>query len=83
VLKIKKTLSERITDADDRGGRYLADANEAAERGDQKKAEMLYEKTNTGLIARTIFVKTIERFLSNGLKDGNLRGVGGQMASVL
>lgn len=42
--KPKKSLSERIADADDRGGRYLADANEAAERGNHKKAEELYEK---------------------------------------
>ena len=39
-----KTLSEKIADADERGGRYLADANEAAERGDDDKAEKLYEK---------------------------------------
>jgi hypothetical protein len=44
LSKAKKTLSERIADADERGGRYLADANEASERGDQKKAEELYEK---------------------------------------
>ena len=39
-----KTLSEKIADADARGGKYLADANEAAERGNQEKAEKLYEK---------------------------------------
>lgn len=44
MAKPKKTLSERIADADARGGRYLADANEAAERGDHEKAERLYEK---------------------------------------
>lgn len=42
--KPKRSLSERIADADDRGGRYLADANEALERGDKAKAEKLYEK---------------------------------------
>lgn len=40
----KRTINERIADADARGGRYLADANEAAERGNQAKAEKLYEK---------------------------------------
>lgn len=44
MAKSKKTLSERIADADMRGGKYLADANEAAERGDHEKAEKLYEK---------------------------------------
>jgi len=44
MTKPKRTLNERIADADDRGGRYLADANEAAERGNQEKAERLYEK---------------------------------------
>jgi hypothetical protein len=43
-MKPRRTLSERIADADDRGGRYLADANEAAERGDTVKAEKLYDK---------------------------------------
>ncbi len=44
MAKSKRTLSERIADADDRGGRYLADANEAVERGNRQKAEKLYEK---------------------------------------
>lgn len=44
MAKSKKTLSERIADADMRGSKYLADANEAAERGDHVKAEKLYEK---------------------------------------
>lgn len=44
MTKPKKTLAERIADADERGSRYLADANEAAERGDNAKAEKLYEK---------------------------------------
>jgi hypothetical protein len=38
------TLSEKIADADMRGGKYLAEANEAAERGNHAKAEKLYEK---------------------------------------
>lgn len=40
----KKSLNERIIEADTRGCRYLADANEAAERGDHEKAEKLYAK---------------------------------------
>lgn len=39
-----KSLRERIIEADERGSRYLADANEAAERGDMEKAEKLYAK---------------------------------------
>lgn len=42
--KPKKTLSERIADADDKGSRWLADANELAERGQTAKAEEYYEK---------------------------------------
>lgn len=38
------TIEEKIADCDMRGGKYLADANEAAERGDHEKAEKLYEK---------------------------------------
>ena len=39
-----KTLHEKMIEADERGSRYLADANEAAERGQAAKAERLYEK---------------------------------------
>lgn len=39
-----KTLSQKIDDAEERGNRYLADANEAAEKGNQAKADKLYEK---------------------------------------
>lgn len=42
--KPAKSLSEKIAEADERGGRYLADANEAAERGHIVKAEKLYAK---------------------------------------
>ena len=42
--KTKKTLSERIAHADMMGGRYLADANEANEKGQKEKAEKLYDK---------------------------------------
>ncbi len=38
------TLNEKINDAEDPGSRYLADANEAAEQGNQAKADKLYEK---------------------------------------
>jgi hypothetical protein len=44
MAKPQKTLNERIADADQKGGDYLARANEAAERGQTKKAERLYEK---------------------------------------
>lgn len=38
------TQQEKINEADARGNRYLADANEAAERGNHAKAEKLYAK---------------------------------------
>lgn len=41
----KKPLSERIADADALASRWLADGNEAAERGDMTKAERCYEKS--------------------------------------
>ena len=44
MAKTPKTLSERIADADALGSRYLADANEAAEKGNTTKAERLYDK---------------------------------------
>ena len=39
-----KTLQEQIIEADERGSKWLGDANEAAERGDTEKAEKLYAK---------------------------------------
>lgn len=42
--KPAKTLSEKIADADERGSRLLANANEAAEKGNSVKAEKLYER---------------------------------------
>jgi hypothetical protein len=39
-----KTLQQKIVEAEDRGNRLLADANEAAEKGNQAKADKLYEK---------------------------------------
>lgn len=39
-----KTLNEKIADADERGSRWLALANEASEKGQYVKAEKLYEK---------------------------------------
>ncbi|RWI96393.1 MAG: hypothetical protein EOR22_06435 [Mesorhizobium sp.] len=44
VPKPKRTLQERIIDAEERGSRHLADANEAAEKGQKEKAEKLYDK---------------------------------------
>lgn len=40
----KKTLRERIVDADTRASTYLGDANEAEERGDYALAEKLMGK---------------------------------------
>ena len=40
----KKPLAERMTDAEVLGSRWLADGNEAAERGDKAKADLCYEK---------------------------------------
>ena len=40
----KRTTEEKMIEADVRGSHYLAEANEAAERGDKAKAEKLYEK---------------------------------------
>lgn len=40
----KKSLSERILEADMRGGMYLGNANEAEERGDHTKAAKLFDK---------------------------------------
>lgn len=42
--KQEKSLSQKIAHADERGSYWLAEANEAAERGDKVKAEKLYEK---------------------------------------
>ena len=39
-----KTLQDRIIEAEERGNRYLADANEAVENGKAEKAERLFEK---------------------------------------
>lgn len=41
----KRPLHERKLDAEVRGSKHLADANEAAERGDKDKAEKLYAKS--------------------------------------
>lgn len=40
----KRTLQERILDADTLCNRYLADANQARETGNLKKAQKLDEK---------------------------------------
>ena len=42
---MSKTLQEKMIEAEVRGSTYLADANEAAERGCATKAERLYEKS--------------------------------------
>lgn len=38
-------VKKRLLEADERCNRYLADANEAEEAGDKKRAEKLYEKS--------------------------------------
>ncbi|RWF33758.1 hypothetical protein [Mesorhizobium sp.] len=43
--KQKRSLQERIIDAEALGSRHLADANEAAEKGQKAKAEKLYDKS--------------------------------------
>ena len=40
----KKTISERIADADARGSSWLAKANDLANRGKKQQAERAYEK---------------------------------------
>lgn len=39
-----KTLSDKIADADIKGGYWLAKANDAADRGEHEKAERMYAK---------------------------------------
>ncbi len=45
MAKPKPSLEERIQDAEERGNRYIADANEASEAGRTAQAEKLYEKS--------------------------------------
>lgn len=44
AMKTKKSLKERVIEAEVRGSHNLAEANAAAERGDKAKAERLYDK---------------------------------------
>jgi hypothetical protein len=44
-----KTIEQKIIEADERGNRFLAEANEAAERGDKVKAEKLFLKGQSWL----------------------------------
>jgi len=45
MTKPRKTLQERILDADIRAGMYLGNANEAYERGDAAHGDALYAKS--------------------------------------
>jgi hypothetical protein len=45
ATQMTKTLQEKIIEANDRGSRFLADANEAAEQGKPEKADRLYQKS--------------------------------------
>lgn len=40
----KKSLQEKIVEAEQRASKWLADANEQSERGNKSKAEELYAK---------------------------------------
>ena len=40
-----KTLQEKIIEAEDNGSRWLADGNEAEERGNLVRAERCYQKS--------------------------------------
>ncbi len=44
MTKQTQTLSELIAQADQKGNNLLAQANEAAEKGNQEKAEKLYAR---------------------------------------
>ncbi len=41
----KRTLAERIAEADYQASKYLGNANEAAESGKYEKAQKLYDKS--------------------------------------
>lgn len=45
MAKTTKSIRERALDAETRASAYLADANEAIERGQSDKAEKLYAKS--------------------------------------
>ena len=42
---MQKTIKEKIIEAEIRGSHFLAEGNEAAERGQHDKAEKLYAKS--------------------------------------
>ena len=44
AAKPKKSQAEKVADADERGGYWLAKGNEYAERGEHEKAEKCYDK---------------------------------------
>lgn len=44
MAKAERILRDRIIDAEVRGSRWLADGNEAAEKGNATKAEKCYAK---------------------------------------
>lgn len=41
----RRSTHERMIEAEERGSKWLADGNEAEERGNLKKAEQCYEKS--------------------------------------
>lgn len=57
----KKSLHERILDAEVLSSRWLADGNEAAERGDRAKAEACYAKSQYWLDRHTLLTGRAEK----------------------
>lgn len=57
----KRTLAERILDADVRASMWLADANEARERGDVALAEKRYAKSQFWLDRYTLLTNRGDR----------------------
>jgi hypothetical protein len=58
---MKKTLAERILDADTKAGMYLGNANEAQEKGQYEKAEKLFEKSQYWLDRYNLLVGNADR----------------------
>ena len=57
----RRSLADRILDADVRSSRWLADGNEARERGDKALAEKCYEKSQFWLDRYTLLTNRGER----------------------
>ena len=55
------SIADKIAHADERGGHWLAKANEASECGDDTKAEKLYEKSQYWLDRANRLIETSGR----------------------